>query len=203
MFNRFKSPLLAVALSVAALPLPAAPLGLDVISAYLDQMSTAYGRFRQYNADGSTIEGDLQIKRPGRIRFAYDSPSDALILAIGGQLAIFDPRSNTGPDRYPLAQTPLNIILRQDVDLDGETLISNVREIDGYTIVAAQDAENPQLGMLELYFSNDPVALRQWVITDEFGNQTATALSDLRLGLPINDTVFSIQREMRERGFTD
>ena len=201
MFRHARPLVAALGLFVASLPASAAPVSLDAISAYLNDMTTAQGRFRQYNADGSSLDGSLFIKRPGRIRFEYDPPSEALILAIGGQLAIFDPRSNAGPDRFPLNQTPLNIILRRNVDLSGESLVSQVDEIDGYTILTVQDADNPQLGTLQLYFSDAPVALRQWVVIDEFGNQTTTAISDLIQGRSLGDTMFSIRREMRERGF--
>jgi outer membrane lipoprotein-sorting protein len=34
----------------------------------------------------------LSIKKPGRLRIDYDKPEDLLILASGGQLAIFDPK---------------------------------------------------------------------------------------------------------------
>jgi len=61
--------------------------------------------------------GQIYIKRPGRIRFEYNAPDNSLMIAGGGQVAIFDPRSNTRPDRYPLNQTPLSIILERNVDL--------------------------------------------------------------------------------------
>ena len=106
----------AAALSFLAGSASAQQLSLNQISAYLNDLQTAQGGFTQINQDGTLSTGQIYIKRPGRIRFEYNAPVDSLVMAGGGQLAVFDPRSNTGPDRYPLSQTPLSIILQPNVD---------------------------------------------------------------------------------------
>ena len=69
-------------------------LSLDQISTYLNSFTTAQATFRQRNADGSVSTGRLFLKRPGRARFEYDPPNDALVLA-GNRL----PESRTRPLR--------------------------------------------------------------------------------------------------------
>ena len=91
--------LLTFALSVYAVAVSAQQLTLPQISDYLNQLQTAQGGFTQVNGDGTLSTGQIYIKRPGRIRFEYNPPEESLVLATGGQLAIFDPRSNTGPER--------------------------------------------------------------------------------------------------------
>jgi outer membrane lipoprotein-sorting protein len=72
----------------------------------------AQSTFTQINADGTVATGQFYIQRPGRARFEYDD-DDLLVIAGGGQLAIFDGRGNTTAEQYPLSQTPLSIILNQ------------------------------------------------------------------------------------------
>ncbi len=67
-------------------------LSLDSLSRYLNELSTVQSQFTQINADGTLSTGKIYIKRPGRIRFEYDSPNNALVLASAGALAIFDPK---------------------------------------------------------------------------------------------------------------
>ena len=137
MSKRILSLIAAVALTLFAGAASAQQLSLSQISAYLNQLQTAQGGFTQINSDGTLSTGQIYIKRPGRIRFEYNAPSDSMVLAGGGQLAIFDARSNTGPDRYPLNQTPLSIILQPNVDLGRESMVTNVATDGTTTTVTA------------------------------------------------------------------
>ena len=189
-----------IALVLYAGAASAQQLTLRQISDYLNGLQTAQGGFTQINADGTLSTGQIYIKRPGRIRFEYNAPDDTMVLAGGGQLAIFDPRSNTGPDRYPLSRTPLSIILRENVDLASENMVTNVTSDGTTTTVTAQDPENPQYGNIQLVFTANPVELRQWIVTDDLGTQTTVILNDLVAGAAIRDVLFNIQAEMRRRG---
>lgn len=189
-----------IALVIYAGAASAQQLSLRQISDYLNGLQTAQGGFTQINADGTLSTGQIYIKRPGRIRFEYNAPDDTMVLAGGGQLAIFDPRSNAGPDRYPLSRTPLSIILRENVNLEAENMVTNVASDGTTTTVTAQDPENPQYGNIQLVFTANPVELRQWIVTDDMGTQTTVILNDLVAGSQIRDVLFNIQAEMRRRG---
>ena len=193
--------LMAFALSVFAVAASAQQLTLPQISQYLNQLQTAQGGFTQINADGTLSTGQIYIKRPGRIRFEYNPPEESLVVASGGQLAIFDPRSNAGPDRYPLNQTPLNIILQRNVDLTAARMVTGTTSDGTTTTVTAQDPNNPQYGNIQMVFTANPIELRQWIITDDMGSQTTLILNDLQAGGNIGDIMFNIQAEMRRRGF--
>ena len=192
---------LSVAIAIWAGAVSAQQLSLGQMSQYLNQLQTAQGGFTQINQDGTLSTGQIYIKRPGRIRFEYNPPNDALVVAGGGQLAVFDPRSNVGPDRYPLNQTPLGIILEANVDLGRERMVTNTTSDGTSTTITAQDPDNPQYGNIKLVFTANPVELRQWIITDEFGTETTVILNDLVSGGTIRDIRFNIVAEMRERGF--
>lgn len=200
MNKRILSFIAVLALTLYAGAVSAQQLSLGQISAYLNQLQTAQGGFTQINPDGTLSTGQIYIKRPGRIRFEYNAPSDSLVMAGGGQVAIFDPRSNTGPDRYPLNQTPLSIILQNNVDLERADMVTNVVSDGTTTTVTAQDPDNPNYGSIQLVFTANPVELRQWIVTDEFGTETTVILNDLILGSVIRDILFNINAEIRSRG---
>lgn len=190
----------ALAFTLYAGAVSAQQLSLGQISAYLNQLQTAQGGFTQINADGTLSTGQIYIKRPGRIRFEYDAPSNSLVMAGGGQLAIFDARSNTGPDRYPLSQTPLSIILQENVNLEASGMVTHVVSDGTTTTVTAQDPQNPEYGRIQMVFTANPVELRQWIVTDDLGTVTTLILNDLVSGSAIRDILFNIQAEMRQRG---
>jgi outer membrane lipoprotein-sorting protein len=190
---------LASAFALLAFPATAQQLSLDDISGYLNGLQTVTARFTQVNDDGTISTGTLYIKRPGRVRFEYDPPEKSLVMAGGGQVAIFDGRSNQGPEQYPLKRTPLNLILERNVDLARRNMVVGHTSDGVTTTVVAQDPEHPDYGSLELVFSADPVELRQWVITDEGGNQTTVILQEMEKGGELSSFLFNITYETEQR----
>ena len=193
----------AAALATPALITSAAAqqLSLGEVSNYLNQLTTAQGGFTQINTDGTLSTGTIYIKRPGRVRFEYNPPDNSLMIAGGGQVAIFDPRSNVPPDRYPLNQTPLSIILERNVDFGRRRMVTGHTSDGTTTTITAQDPDNPQYGNIQLVFTANPIELRQWVITDDTGGQTTVILNDVVPGAAIGEGQFNIVSEMRRRGF--
>lgn len=191
----------SMAAALTAFPAAAQKLSLEELSAYLNGIRTAETGFTQLNADGSRSSGQIFIQRPNRMRFEYAPPDEALVLASSGQVAIFDDKSNQPPEQYPMRRTPLKLILDRNIDLTRERMVIAHEEVGGETIVTAQDPAEPQLGSIRLYFSADPIALRQWVITDEVGSQTTVVLDGLATGGEYPTSLFSIRAEMERRGF--
>lgn len=189
------APLFALLLAVPAF---AERIPLSSISAYLNGLQTAQADFTQVNADGSISTGTLYIKRPGRVRFEY-ATDKTLVMASGGQVAIFDPKSNQPAEQYPLARTPLNLILAEKVDLGRAKMVVG-HESDGKTTtVVAQDPDHPEYGTIRMVFSPSPVELRQWVITDDTGAKTTVILGNLKTGVDLGARLFSITAEMQAR----
>ena len=60
------------------------------------------------------------------------------------------------------------------------------------TRVKAQDPEHPEYGTIELVFTADPIELRQWVITDDLGQQTTVILGQMKKGGSLGESLFSI-----------
>jgi len=180
-------------------PAMADRIPLRDLSAYLNRLSTAETEFTQINADGSIATGRLFIKRPGRVRFEYAPPDRSLVLASAGSVAIFDAKSNQPPEQYPLRRTPLNLILDDRIDLGRAKMVVGHSEDGTSTRVTAQDPDHPEYGTIDLVFTPDPVTLRQWVITDDLGQQTTVILGDLKEGGTYPPSLFSIDAEADRR----
>ncbi|MDG4650295.1 outer membrane lipoprotein carrier protein LolA [Roseibacterium sp. SDUM158017] len=190
---------LALACALAA-PLPALAdaIPLSEISTYLDGIGAAESTFTQINADGTVATGRFYIQRPGRARFEYDA-DDLLVMAGGGQLAIFDGRGNSTAEQYPLRETPLSIILDGNVNLGSEGMVVG-HDFDGTaTRVVARDPDRPEIGSLTMVFTDDPVELRQWIVTDQTGQDTTVVLGALEEADSLPQLLFSIPQEINRR----
>lgn len=172
---------------------------LNTLSQYLTDIGTVETTFTQVNSDGTLATGKLYIQRPGRMRFEYDPPNNALVIAGGSQLAIFDPVSDGLPTQYPLGQTPLHLILSREVNLGRSDMVVAHTGDDTATRVLAQDPDRPELGTIELVFSSDPVELRQWIITDADNAATTVILGRLGEREDLSAFLFDITFETNRR----
>ncbi|MEQ5827673.1 outer membrane lipoprotein carrier protein LolA [Sulfitobacter sp. NFXS29] len=189
--RKLTSAILAVGLAVSA-PLAAAAqqLSLNEISGYLNQLRTAKGDFTQINDDGSISSGTIYIKRPGKVRFEYNAPDSGLVVAGANTVVIYDKKSNQPAETYPLARTPLSIILGENVNLGRAKMVTGHSYDGTATTVTAQDPANPQYGNIQMKFTGNPVQLRQWIINDGNGSATTVVLGDMQVGGNISNSLF-------------
>jgi len=164
-------------------------LSLEVISGYLNELTSGQTDFVQFNEDGSRSRGVLYLKRPGRMRFEYEPPNSGVVIAGQGTVIIHDTKSNQPPETYPLRRTPLSLILAKRVDLDTANMVVDHLHDGTFTVVRAQDPKNPEYGFIDLKFESNPIALRQWIITNEPGIRTAVVLEDLQTGLSLDNAL--------------
>ena len=167
-------------------------LSLNEISSYLNSISTAKGEFTQINDDGSISTGTIYIKRPGRVRFEYNPPESALVVAGSNTVVIYDKKSNQPAETYPLSKTPLSIILDRSVNLGRAQMVTGHAYDGTATIVTAQDPAHPEYGDIRLKFTGNPVELRQWVIRDGNGTTTTVVLGDLQKGVNMPNSLFDV-----------
>ena len=187
--------------SIANQKLTAADRALvDRASAYLDGLGQAKGRFVQTDARGIQTTGDLYLQRPGKMRFAYDLPQGLLVVSDGYNVSVADSRLKTF-DRYPLGATPLALLLARHVRLDKGVIIDQVTPlVDGFTITA-HDGRKQAEGRIRLVFSDTPLSLKSWTVTDAQGQKTQIELADFRPTRGLAASLFQL-RDPRNMGPT-
>ena len=184
----------ALAATTALPGLGAAQSGADLarISNYLNGISTLEGNFVQVGPDGDLSEGLFYMRRPGRIRFEYQPPNPSLIIADGFWVGVYDTLDNT-LDRFPLSETPLDLLLRDRVDLRKEGAIQSIERSQGQLRVRAIDPDAPDQGSITMIFNDNPLELNQWIVIDGQGLATTVALSDTRRNVTIDPNKFFIE----------
>ena len=172
------------------------PADLARVDAAMNSTTSFSGRFAQYAADGSFAQGQVYIKRPGKLRFEYDAPNPLLIVSDGVTLTQQDKALET-IDRVPLSATPLNFFLREDVNLANDTEVIGLQKTFNEWRVTARDGSGEMDGAITMVFDAQNLALKEWIIADSFGGETRVLLSELRYNERINPRLFVLRDDSR------
>ena len=198
--------LLALACLPAAAAAPApAPLtpeqqqAVNGISEYLNSFKTLQGEFTQVSPKGNMSRGVFYIAKPGKMRFEYAPPNPFLIVADGKWLTVKNVKKEKG-DQFPLSQTPLRLVLADQVDLARDTNIIDMQQQDGILSVTLEDKKNTLgSGQLTLVYDQVRNALQQWVVVDGKGRRTTVTLENVQAGLEADPKLFVVKFDRKNK----
>jgi outer membrane lipoprotein-sorting protein len=164
---------------------------LAQISEKLAGVQTMDGEFVQYNPNGEQLQGKFYIARPGKVRFQYNPPTTISVIADGKSVLVFDKKLQTY-DIWPLSQTPLRLLLEDNLNLATSNKVTRVGVAPDLIEVEMQDETKFSSGTLNLIFDAQNYELRQWTVTDQQGLQTMVALYNVETGKKLAADLFKI-----------
>ncbi len=151
------------------------------IETYLTGLRSLKANFMQVAPDGQISAGNAWLARPGRMRFEYFPPSPILLVAGNGLLVFHDKQLKQTSNLF-LGQTPLGILLDDKVQLSGDLTVLGLQREPGLLQLTITRTKTPGDGNLTLFFTDQPLALRQWVVLDAQRQETRVTLSNIELG---------------------
>lgn len=168
------------------------------IDGAMNATTTFTGNFKQYSPDGSVATGKVYLSRPENLRFEYDAPNPLLIVADNGMLVQHDKDLQTY-DRVPLTSTPLSYFLQEDLNLAEDTQVVGLLKNPSDWRVTARDGSGEMDGAITMVFDAQNLALKEWIITDDFGGETRVVLSDLSYNARLDPRLFILREDSNRR----
>lgn len=163
---------------------------LQRIEASLNAVRTVRSAFQQNASNGETAQGQLYLKRPGRLRVEYQPPVPILVVADGSFLVYYD-RALEQVSYIPLSSTPAGILLEKQISLnDPELVVTDYQQVDGTIRVAVTRKTAATEGSILLIFDEQTAALRQWAVTDAQGITTLVTLLDPAFNVDVDSSLF-------------
>jgi outer membrane lipoprotein-sorting protein len=189
--------ILLAALSAAVLsllaPLPVhaqqGGIGVPQIEQYFNGIRSLKARFVQSNPNGSVVQGTLYVRRPGRMRFEYDAPSQLKIVADGRQVTMWD-NATRDFGQWPIGWTAASFLVKDPLVLSGDLQVEKLERVNGMLEATMSQARKPQEGKVIVRLGENPLLLRGWTIIDNRGNRVTVSLSDMQTGLQLADSLF-------------
>lgn len=197
--------LLVLALALAAIPAWAqqpTPANLSAddqadvlrIERYLNRIKTMQARFLQVSSDGDYSEGNLYFSKPGKMRLEYDAPKQVLIVSDGVNLAYVDKELEQA-SYFDLESTQASILLRDVISFSaGDVIITAFERGPGVLRMTLIKGNDPLEGNITLIFSDRPLGLKKWTVTDAQGIVTNVSLLGPRFGGKLDPELFDYRQ---------
>jgi outer membrane lipoprotein-sorting protein len=158
------------------------------IESYLNSLKNFKANLTQLNSDGSEFKGKLMISRPGKLRLDYADPVPLQLISNGTQLIQHDRELNTTA-YLDVESTPAYFIVQENLSFGKDVQVvafSNQNQVMRLTLAKGDDTQ----GTMMMVFSDKPLKLVQWKVTDPEGRETWVNLNDLQSGVTFNPQQF-------------
>jgi len=124
-------------------------------------------------------EGQVYVMKPGKLRFDYDPPVPTEIIADGSSVAVRDTKMAT-QDIYPIGQTPLKFLTREQIDLGRDLKVTGIRIDPDRVIIAVEDHSTfAGTSKVTLFFEQPSLLLKQWIVVDPQGVEISVVLNEI------------------------
>ena len=164
---------------------PASALGVrDRLNLFLTEVTTLSAIFRQevFDEQGNSIQearGKVKLSRPGRFRWAYETPTEQL------------EQATVKPIDEMLAATPVTL-LTELRPLDREFFIQEARPRENLDWVRLiPKTQDTEFLRIELGLKGNQV--RQMELYDQFGQTTIIRFEGVMTNLPLPDSQFRFE----------
>jgi outer membrane lipoprotein-sorting protein len=189
---------MATALLLAAIPgrdaqasplSPEETIAVEELSGYFNSFKTLRGEFTQVSPQGRVSTGVFYLSKPGRLRFEYAPPNPFLVVSDGSWVVI-ENRKHKTTDQYPLAATPLKLLLSEEINLLEEADVKSVETTAGVATISVEDRNRAIPGKLVLVFDTNRKELAQWIVEDAKGKRTTISLANLETDVEPDPKLF-------------
>lgn len=197
---------LLAALLVAAAGLALAPAGAAAedagrarLHAFLDDVATFRGAFRQEVRDGSgrLVEesaGQVVMQRPGRFRWNYEQPFERVIVADGERVWLYEADLDQVTVRRlgdGLGDTPAALLTGRENVLERFRVERSWREGALLKVALTPLSTDADFSTVTLGFDGDRLILLE--LDDRLGQHTRVEFSDVVLNPPVGADTFTFE----------
>ena len=139
----------------------------------------------EQNINGKIETGNCTIQYPKKIYCKYNGGSNKILVSNSKSVVV---KTNTGYYRYPIKQTPLNLILDKEFMLKK---INNMEEkIIDNKFINYKFIENDN--EINIFFDLKTFHLRGWQTTDIYQNLNITYLWSIKTNQILNKDLFKL-----------
>lgn len=162
------------------------------VERYLTALTSVKADFIQVSPSGDIAGGQFYMMRPGKLRMQYDPPTPVLMVTSGDQLIYYDYELKQ-VNQIALESTLVGFMARKDVKFDDSVKVVNLSYGQNSLRVTLIQTDNPRDGLLTLEFSDNPLEIRNMVVTDSGSQMTTVSLNNAEFDIPLDASLFTFK----------
>ena len=155
----------------------------------IKNISTLEAEFTQVSSDGSYVIGRLYFRRPFQMRLEYNLEQPYNLITTRKWLIVDEPAAKK-VTKYPIAETPLALLLMDKFSLTNDEFLTQSRTYNGLAEVSLRKEEGENAGTLTLLFEPNSMNLRGWIVIDAMGIETKVTLQNEIYGKSLSNNLF-------------
>lgn len=159
------------------------------IEEYLTNIKTISSRFSQISPDGGISYGNFYLQRPGKLRMEYDPPVPVLVVGSDGDIVYYD-KELKQVTHVSLGDSLVGFLARDKVKFDESVSIVHLERGKKSVRIGIVQADKPNDGRMSLEFTDEPLLLRNIIITDSGDQSTIVSLADARFNTKLDTALF-------------
>ena len=164
---------------------------LNQLENYLNQFNNISSQFIQSSSNGSQETGEILISKPGKLRIEYKKDNKLLIIADGKWIHYFDTDLNE-IQSIIIQKSPAWILLKKNINLKNDFNIKKLEKKNGKITLTLVDKNFENIEKIKLIFSENPIELKKWIITDNHEVETTVGLLNIKRKKKFNPKTFEL-----------
>ena len=162
------------------------------VETYLNTIRSLKSEFIQIAPDGSSSEGTLWLKRPGKMRWEYHPPVPVLMVTSGTFLRYYDSELQQVSD-IPIEGSLAGVLAEDTIHFHDPSLkILQGFTKDGIATVKVTQTHKEDEGEITFECETHPLKLRAIIMKDTKGEETHIALGNAEFNIPMKDDLFEL-----------
>ena len=142
-------------------------------------------------------KGNVQIKKPGKMKWVYNSPDPQVLITNQKNLWLYTPEDEQ-VTRMPVenvysSNTPALFLAGQGILTDTFDVVQVLTEKNGFTVVFTPKEVESNLSRLILRANKSNYQITGATVYDKLGNKTDIRFRDIRINEEIAESVFDFK----------
>lgn len=167
---------------------------LEQVETYLNGLKNLSAKFVQETSDGTLIEGNFLLSRPGKMRIEYLSQPKILIVVNGSILSYYDVELDE-ISHLSTNTTPASFLTRSNISFAAKDVeITNVKKSAHQLKISVMKKNRKEAGEFSLIFATNPLRFTKMEVKNDLDQVVGVTLSDVDMVTPISDKLFVIKK---------
>lgn len=169
---------------------------LKEVELYLNNIKNLTAKFIQETSEGSVVEGNFYLSRPGKMRIEYNEDPQILIIVNGSVLTYHDIELDE-ISHLSTNTTPASFLTRPNISFKAKDVeITNVKKTAKQLKVSVMKKNSKDAGEFSLIFDLNPINFIRMEVKNDLNQTVKVTLFDVDFRKKLSKSLFMVKNDI-------